>query len=103
MLQPHDRDRFGTESVSRGGFAPVVRSSRGVLRPVGTQMPDGCDDSVIRRLRDEWRLVGVNWRDRRKEPQRERAIISEHGQHTTVHVLSSKRATQAFLSACGSD
>src|ERR1700751_6085539 len=75
---------------------------RGVRRPVGTRMPDGCDDSVIRRLRDEWRLVGVNWRDRRKEPQRERAIISEHGEHTTVHVLSSKRATQAFLSECGS-
>ena len=76
---------------------------RGVRRPVDTQMPDGCDDSVIRRLRDEWRLVGVNWRDRRKEPERELAIISEHGQHTTVHVLSSKRATQAFLSECGSD
>ncbi len=46
---------------------------RGVRRPVGTEMPEGCDDSVIRRLRDEWRLVGVAWRDRRREPERERA------------------------------
>ena len=52
---------------------------RGVRRPVGTVMPDGCDDSVIQRLRDEWRSIGVNWRDRRKEPERERAIISEPG------------------------
>ncbi len=54
---------------------------RGVRRPVGTVMPDGCDDSVIQRLRDEWRAVWVNWRDRRKQPERERAIISEYGQH----------------------
>jgi adenylate kinase family enzyme len=70
---------------------------RGLRRPVGTEMPEGCEDSVIRRLRDEWRLVGVNWRDRSKEPEREREIISEHGQHTALHVLSSKRATRAFL------
>lgn len=76
---------------------------RGVRRPVGTEMPEGCDDSVIRRLRDEWRLVGVAWRDRRKEPERERAIISEHGQHAALHVLSSKRAARAFLGKCGSD
>jgi adenylate kinase family enzyme len=76
---------------------------RGLRRPVGTEMPEGCEDSVIRRLRDEWRLVGVNWRDRSKEPERERAIISEHGQHTALHVLSSKRAARAFLGECGSD
>jgi adenylate kinase family enzyme len=76
---------------------------RGVRRPVGTVMPDGCDDSVIRRLRDEWRAVWVNWRDRRNEPERERAIISEHGQHAVLHTLRSKRAAQAFLGDCGSD
>ena len=70
---------------------------RGLRRPAGTEMPEGCEDSVIRRLRDEWRLVGTNWRDRSKEPERERAIISEHGQHTALHVLSSKRSTRAFL------
>jgi adenylate kinase family enzyme len=76
---------------------------RGIRRPVGTEMPDGCDDSAIRRLRDEWRMVGVNWRDRRKEPERERAIISEHGQHAALHTLSSKRAARAFLGEFGSD
>jgi adenylate kinase family enzyme len=76
---------------------------RGVRRPVGTQMPEGCDDSVIQRLRDEWRAVWVNWRDRRKQPEQERAIISEHGQHATLYVLSSKRAARAFLAECDSD
>jgi adenylate kinase family enzyme len=76
---------------------------RGVRRPPGTVMPDGCVDSALQRVRDEWRMVWVNWRDRRKEPDRERAIISEYGQHAALHVLSSKRAAGALLSRCGSD
>jgi phage gp37-like protein len=52
---------------------------------------------VIQRLRDEWRAVWVNWRDRRKEPERERAIISEYGQHATLLTLNSKRAARAFV------
>jgi adenylate kinase family enzyme len=76
---------------------------RGVRRPVGTQMPDGCEDSVMRRVCDEWRLVGLAWRDRHKEPERERAIICEYGQHAALHVLGSKRAARAFLAECGSD
>jgi hypothetical protein len=65
-------------------------------------MPRGCDDSAIRRLRDEWRLVGVIWRHRHKDPERELAIISEHGKHIALHALSSKRAARAFLDECGS-
>jgi adenylate kinase family enzyme len=76
---------------------------RGVRRPAGMVMPDGCDDSAIQRVRDEWRSVWVNWRDRREQPERERAIISEHGQHAALHVLRSKRAARAFLGECGSD
>jgi adenylate kinase family enzyme len=69
---------------------------RGIRKPVG-EMPEGCDDSVRRRLLDEWRLVGVILRDRRSEPARERAIISQHGQHVVLHVLDSKRAAREFL------
>jgi adenylate kinase family enzyme len=76
---------------------------RGVRRPAGTVMPDGCDDSAVQRVRDEWRSVWVNWRDRREEPDRERAIISEHGQHAALHVLRSKRAARAFLGERGSE
>jgi adenylate kinase family enzyme len=76
---------------------------RGVRRPNGTVMPEGCDDSTIQRLRDEWRAVWVNWRDRRKEPEQERAIISEYGKHTALRVLSSKRAARVFLAEGGSE
>jgi adenylate kinase family enzyme len=76
---------------------------RGVRRPADTEMPDGCDDSVIRRLRDEWWLVGAIWRVRHKEPERERAIIAARGQHVALHVLSSKQAARSFLRERGSD
>ena len=71
--------------------------ARGLRKPVGA-MPEGCDDSVRRRLDDEWRLVYVIWRNRRSEPAQGRAIVSEHGQHAAMHVLRSKRAAREFLS-----
>ena len=61
---------------------------RGLRKPVG-EMPEGCDDSSWRRLRDEWRLATVIWRNRRSEPEREHEIISQHGQHAVLHALGS--------------
>jgi hypothetical protein len=69
---------------------------RGLRKPMG-EMPEGCDDSAWRRLRDEWRIVFRVWRNRRSEPEREHEIISEHGQHAALHLLRSKRAAQEFL------
>ena len=69
---------------------------RGLRKPVG-EMPEGCDDSSWRRLRDEWRLAIVIWRNRRSEPEREHEIISQYGQHAVLHALGSKRAAKEFL------
>ena len=69
----------------------------------GGEMPEGCDDSAWRRLRDEWRLAGRIWRRRRFEPEREHEIISQHGQHAALHVLGSKRAAREFLDAVNVD
>ena len=74
---------------------------RGLLKPVG-EMPEGCEDSAWRRLRDEWRLVGVILRDRRSEPQRGLAIVAEQGRHAALHVIGSKRAAREFLDGLGS-
>jgi hypothetical protein len=74
---------------------------RGFRKP--GELPEGCDDSARRRLRDEWRLVGVVWRNRRSEPERERAIISQYGSHAALHVLGSRRAAKAFLSSLTGD
>ena len=62
-------------------------------------LPEGCDYSAWRRLRDEWRLVPSIWRNRRSEPEREHEIISQHGQHVALQVLKSKRAVREFLDA----
>jgi adenylate kinase family enzyme len=69
---------------------------RGLRKPAG-EMPAGCDDSPWRRLRDEWRLAVVIWRNRRSEPEREYEVISQHGQHAAFYVLRSKRAAKEFL------
>jgi adenylate kinase family enzyme len=75
---------------------------RGLSKPVG-EMPEGCEDSAWRRLRDEWRLVGVILRNRNSEAEQARAIVAEHGRHAAVRTLSSKRATRTFLDGLGGD
>ena len=69
---------------------------RGLRKPVG-EMPEGCEDSAWRRLRDEWGLVGIILRNRGSEAEQGRAIVATHGRHAASYVLGSKRAAQAFL------
>lgn len=61
------------------------------------ELPEGCTYSGWLRLRDEWRVAVRVWRKRRSEPEREREIVSRHGQHVSVHLLRSKRAIREFL------
>src|SRR6202161_1069218 len=71
---------------------------RGLRKPHG-DMPEGCEDSVTRRLRDEWGGVGRIWRHRRSEPNDARSEIVRHRSHAAVHVLRSRREARAFLDA----
>jgi adenylate kinase family enzyme len=73
---------------------------RGLRKPVG-EMPEGCEDSAWRRLRDEWRSVGIILRGRRSEHERGRAIVSRHEPRVAVQVLGSKRAAREFLDGLG--
>jgi len=68
-----------------------------------SELPEGCDYSAWLRLRDEWRLAVLIWRNRRSEPEREHEIISQHGQHAALHVLRSKRAVRKFLDGLDAD
>jgi adenylate kinase family enzyme len=70
--------------------------ARGLRKP-GGEMPEGCEDSRTRRLRDEWGAVWKIWRRRRSDPERARNEISRHGTHATVHVLGSRREVRHFL------
>jgi hypothetical protein len=62
-------------------------------------MPEGCEDSAWRRLRDEWGLVGIILRNRGSEAEQGRAIVAAHGRHAASYVLGSKQAAQEFLDA----
>ena len=70
---------------------------RGLRRPKGNQLPDGCEESGWRRLRDEWWLVWRVWLGRRSERERDLATVARHGSHVALHVLRSKRAARQFL------
>ena len=61
------------------------------------ELPEGCDYSRWQRLRDEWRLAVRIWRKNRSQPELEREIIAQHGQHVALHVLRSKREVSEFL------
>ena len=71
---------------------------RGLRKPVG-EMPEGCQDSRSRRLRDEWGGMVRIWRNRRSEIEYARSEIERHGAHTAVHVLRSRREART-LSQC---
>ncbi|MGB7805884.1 MAG: hypothetical protein WBM72_09790, partial [Actinomycetota bacterium] len=75
---------------------------RGLSKPVG-EMPEGCEDSAWRRLRDEWGLVGIILRHRGSEVERGREIVARHGRHAVSYALGSKRAARAFLDGLGGD
>lgn len=70
---------------------------RGLRSPPGAIMPDGCEDSAWRRLRDEWGIVWRVWRRRHSDRERELTIASRYGQHVALHVLRSKRSIREFL------
>ena len=61
------------------------------------ELPSGCEYSRWQRLRDEWRLALRIWRENREQPELERAIISQHGQHVALHVFRTSREVDDFL------
>ena len=74
-------------------------SGRALLRgfKMWGELPEGCTYTRAQRLRDEWRLAVRIWRENRAQPEIEREIISQQGQHVVLHVFASKREVNAFL------
>ena len=73
---------------------------RGLRKPTG-EMPEGCVDSALRRLCDEWGIVASVLRHRRSEAEQARAIVAQHGSHAALHVLHSIREAKQFLDDVG--
>jgi adenylate kinase family enzyme len=61
------------------------------------ELPEGSTYTRWQRLRDESVLAVRIWRNRLSEPESERRIVAEHGQHLAVHVLKSRRSVKEFL------
>ena len=74
-------------------------SGRALLRGFNlpNELPAGCEYSAWARLRDEWGLAIRIWRNRRSDPEREREIIAQHGQHVALYVLRSRREVSELL------
>ena len=66
-------------------------------RPVGFELPDGCQEPALRRLREEWLLAGRICRVRRSERDRELRIVSQQGNHVVLYEFRSSRAATDVL------
>jgi adenylate kinase family enzyme len=75
---------------------------RGLRRPRGSQLPEGCDESTWQRLQDEWWLVWRIWRGRRAERERELAKASQYREQKAVHILRSTQAARELIDRAAS-
>lgn len=71
---------------------------RGLKRPTGSQLPEGCHESHSQRLVDEWGIVWRNWRNRHAIRMSDRALAERCQDSKSVHTLSSKGEAENFLS-----
>lgn len=70
---------------------------RGLRRPRGSVLPDGCEESLMQRLVDEWGIVWRNWRNREAVPAHDLALAKRCREIMRVHVLSSKVEIARFV------
>lgn len=69
---------------------------RGLRRPPNSQLPEGCEESTLQRLGDEWGIVWRNWHNRRSVPEHDLALASRCRGRLKVHVLSSRQDLASF-------
>ncbi len=69
---------------------------RGLRRPAGAVLPDGCEELALQRLSDEWGIVWRNWRNRKRVPADDLALANRCQGVMRVHILSSKLQVASF-------
>jgi adenylate kinase family enzyme len=70
---------------------------RGLRRPVDTQLPEGCEESLSQRIGDEWGIAWRNWRNRKTISENYRRLAERCANHLDVHVLSNTQERNDFL------
>jgi adenylate kinase family enzyme len=69
---------------------------RGLRRPSDTQLPEGCEESLPQRLRDEWGIVFRNWRNRNSVPAQDLSLALRCPETLQVHILKSRHEIDSF-------
>ena len=70
---------------------------RGLRRPAGSELPEGCEESLSQRIGDEWGIVWRNWRDRTSVPESDRRLAERCADHMDVHRLGNKDELDDFV------
>ena len=70
---------------------------RGLRRPAGTRLPEGCEESFSQRIGDEWGIAWRNWRNRKTVPENDRCLAKRCADHMDVHLLSDKQELADFV------
>ena len=70
---------------------------RGLRRPAGSQLPEGCEESLRQRIGDEWGIAWRNWHNRRSVPEGDLLLAERCRDVMAVHVLSTKRELADFV------
>lgn len=70
---------------------------RGLRRPPETQLPAGCEESLLQRLRDEWGIVWRNWWSRNSVREGDLALATRCGSYMRVHLLESRHDAAGFV------
>jgi len=70
---------------------------RGLRRPPGTQLPEGCEESFAQRIGDEWGIAWRNWRNRKTVPASDRLLAQRCADLMDVHLLSNKGDVTDFV------
>mgnify|MGYP002682425980 CR=1 FL=1 len=64
---------------------------RGLRRPAGSQLPEGCEESFSQRIGDEWGIAWGNWRNRKTVSEHDRRLAQRCAGLMDVHLLSNKQ------------
>lgn len=69
---------------------------RGLRRPANSQLPDGCEESTLQRLGDEWGIVWRNCRNRNSVREHDLALAARCKDTLKVHILGSTQEIASF-------
>jgi adenylate kinase family enzyme len=70
---------------------------RGLRRPRGSQLPEGCEESILQRIGDEWGIVWRNWRGRTLVHESDLSVVAQCPTLMKIYILGSKQELAEFV------